>query len=183
MPKSIHTVNSFEKLFKDNYAKLCHFALQFLKDEDAAKDIVQETFVTFWDAQENLDLDEKVINSFLYASVRNACFNKLRRLKLENTYLNNQDADPIEDAIGLNAMIRSEVIAELHKVITTLPKNCQTIFRMGYLEGLKNPQIALELGISINTVKTQKKRGLQLLKMRVNPDFLVLVTTVFLFKN
>ncbi|WP_379084028.1 sigma factor-like helix-turn-helix DNA-binding protein [Pedobacter sp. UC225_65] len=91
--------------------------------------------------------------------------------------------DPIEDAIGLNAMIRSEVIAELHKVITTLPKNCQTIFRMGYLEGLKNPQIALELGISINTVKTQKKRGLQLLKMRVNPDFLVLVTTVFLFKN
>ncbi|MEE1945691.1 RNA polymerase sigma-70 factor [Pedobacter sp. KR3-3] len=181
MSRSIH-INSFEELFRNNYAKLCHFAFQFLKDEDASKDIVQETFATFWDSKESLQVEPNATSSFLYASVRNACLNKLRRLKLENGYLNNQEADPFEEAIGLNSMIRSEVIAELHKAITMLPKNCQLIFRMGYLEGLKNPQIAAELGISINTVKTQKKRGLELIKMRVNPDFLALVL-IFLAQN
>ncbi|WEK18904.1 MAG: RNA polymerase sigma-70 factor [Candidatus Pedobacter colombiensis] len=175
-----HTAFSFEELFKDNYARLCHFAIQFLKDDDAAKDIVQEVFVTYWNMDGRPEHDATV-NAFLYASVRNACLNKLRRQKLEHSFLNDQEADPSEDAVALNSMIRSEVLAELHKVITTLPDNCQKIFRMGYLEGLKNPQIAAELGISINTVKTQKKRGLQLLKMRLNPDLFAIIS-VFLLK-
>ncbi|MBB5439842.1 RNA polymerase sigma-70 factor (ECF subfamily) [Pedobacter sp. AK017] len=176
-----HTAYSFEELFRDNYARLCHFALQFLKDDDAAKDIVQEVFVSYWNMDEKPVDDASRISSFLYAAVRNACLNKLRRQKLEYGFLNAQDADPSEDAVALNSMIRSEVISELHKVITTLPENCQKIFRMGYLEGLKNPQIAAELGLSINTVKTQKKRGLQLLRMRLNPDFFALIS-LFLLK-
>lgn len=181
MPKEPHKIiHSFEELFRNNYAKLCLFAKHFLKDDDAAKDIVQEAFVTYWNNRNELAAAEASVNSFLYASVKNACLNKLRRQKLEQLFLNNQDADPSEDAAVLNAMIRSEVITELHKVITTLPENCQKIFRMGYLEGLKNPQIAEELGLSINTVKTQKKRGLQLLRVRLNPDFFALLSLFLL---
>jgi len=175
-----HIASTFEELFRDNYARLCHFAMQFLKDDDAAKDIVQEVFVTYWNMDKNLAPNASTTQAFLYSSVKNACLNKLRRQKLEQGFLNDQDADPSEDAVALNAMIRSEVIAELHKVITTLPENCQKIFRMGYLEGLKNPQIANELGISINTVKTQKKRGLQLLKVRLNPDFFAIISLLLL---
>lgn len=176
-----HIDYSFEDLFKDNYAKLCHFAIQFLKDDDAAKDIVQEVFVSYWNIDNRPGYDAPSTTAFLYSSVRYACLNKLRRQKLELGYINDQDADPSEEAVALNSMIRSEVMTELHKMITTLPDNCQRIFRMGYLEGLKNPQIAAELGISVNTVKTQKKRGLQLLKMRVNPDFFALIS-IFLLK-
>ncbi|MEJ2884030.1 RNA polymerase sigma-70 factor [Pedobacter sp. GR22-6] len=181
MSRETHTVNSFEELFRSNYSKLCHFAMQFLNDNDAAKDIVQESFVTYWNLRERLSDAPEAIVSFLYSSVRNACLNKLRRQKLELGYLNQQELDPAEDAVALNAMIRSEVLSELNKVITTLPESCQRIFRMGYLEGLKNPQIAEELGISINTVKTQKKRGLELLKLRLNPDFFALLS-LFLIK-
>jgi len=182
LPKKLNIANSFEELFKNNYAKLCHFALQFLKDEDAAKDIVQETFVVYWNKKEDLDAEGVPATGFLFSAVRNACLNKLRREKLEHGFLNQQDADPAEDAIVLNAMIRSEVIAELNHVITTLPVNCQRIFRMGYLEGLKNPEIAKELDISINTVKTQKKRGLELLKMRLSPDFFAILIVCLIHK-
>ncbi len=171
---------SFAVLFNSSYAKLCHFARQFLKDDDDAKDIVQEAFVKYWDIKDEIAGDALSVSSFLYSSVKNACLNKLRRQKLESTFLNTRDADPMEEAVALNAMIRTEVLAEIHKVITTLPENCQLVFRMGYLEGLKNPEIAAELGISINTVKTQKKRGLQLLKTRLNPDFFVLFSLFFL---
>ena len=171
MGKSVENTANFEQLFKDNYAKLCYFATQLLNDSEAANDVVQETFMTFW----NLNPEEKKnivsVNGFLYQSVKNASLNRLRRQKLEHSYLNKQDVEPIEDAVALNLMIKSEVIAEINKVLETLPASCQQIFRMGYLEGLKNHEIAEALDISINTVKTQKKRGLQLLKMRLNPDF------------
>lgn len=176
MSKHTHHIR-FEELFKHNYARLCLFALQFLKDDEAARDAVQETFVSLWSKKETLNVEQTAITSFLYSSVRNTCLNKLRRQKLEDVFLNDQDANPIQEEVGLNAMIRSEVVAELYQVITTLPKNCQQIFRMGYLEGLKNPEIAAELGISLNTVKTQKKRGLQLLRTRLNPEFFLLVTS------
>jgi RNA polymerase sigma-70 factor (family 1) len=167
--------HSFEELFRNNYAKLCFFALQYLGDEDAVKDIVQDVFVNYWNKREDLAIEENAISSFLYAAVKNACLNKLRRLKLEQGYLNQQELDPAEDAVALNLMIRSEVMLEINKIITTLPTNCQTIFKMGYLEGLKNPQIAAELGITVNTVKTQKKRGMQLLRLRLNPNYFSLL--------
>lgn len=181
MGKSVENTANFEQLFKDNYAKLCYFATQLLNDSEAANDVVQETFMTFW----NLNPEEKKnivsVNGFLYQSVKNASLNRLRRQKLEHSYLNKQDVEPIEDAVALNLMIKSEVIAEINKVLETLPASCQQIFRMGYLEGLKNHEIADALDISINTVKTQKKRGLQLLKMRLNPDFFA-IAALFLLK-
>lgn len=172
--------NSFEELFRNNYSKLCYFALQFLGDEDAVKDIVQDVFITYWNKREEILANESAISGFLYTAVKNACLNNLRRQKLENGFLNQQEPEPVEEPVVLNLMIRSEVLGELHKVIATLPDGCQKIFRMGYLEGLKNPQIAEELGISINTVKTQKKRGMELLKLRLNPNYFSLLLTIFI---
>ncbi|WP_370632796.1 sigma factor [Pedobacter sp. MC2016-14] len=45
MLKQAQHDDSFARLFNDNYAKLCHFARQFMSDDDDAKDIVQEAFV------------------------------------------------------------------------------------------------------------------------------------------
>lgn len=174
------TIDSFETLFANHYAKLCYFAMRIVKNGDDAKDIVQETFVNYWNSKDQLALSPAAVNSFLYSSVKNACLNKLRRQKLENLFLNKQELNPSEEAVALNLMIRSEVVNEIHKAITTLPDGCQKVFRMGYLEGLKNPQIAIELGISVNTVKTQKKRGLQLLRVQLNPDFFMVLTLVLL---
>lgn len=183
LSSSKHTYDTFEELFRSNYPKLCFFALQFLGDEDTVKDIVQDVFINYWNKRESLSIDEDSISAFLYSAVKNACLNKLRRLKLEQGYLNRQEADPAEEAVALNLMIRSEVMLEINKIITTLPDGCQKIFRMGYLEGLKNPQIAEQLGVSVNTVKTQKKRGLQLLKLRLNPNYFSLLALVLLMKK
>jgi RNA polymerase sigma-70 factor (family 1) len=178
LPKQQHIANSFEELFNNNYPRLCHFALQFLNDDEAAKDVVQEVFVNYWNLKNKPENEAVTATSFLYSSVRNACLNRLRRQKLEHGFLNTREADPSEDAVALNAMIRSEVIAELNKIITTLPENCQLIFRMGYLEGLKNLQIAETLGVSINTVKTQKKTRTTIVKNAPESRFLCPFFTV-----
>ena len=174
-----HTLySSFEELFKHNYSKLCLFAANLVKDEATAEDLVQETFVRFWNSKDTFEPSAFSV-AILYGSVRNACFNFLRRQKLEHSYLNNRNPEPFEDAVALNYIIRSEVLSEINRIISTMPEGCQAIFKMGYLDGLKNTEIAEKLGVSINTVKTQKQRGLKLLKMRLNPNYFALFLLFF----
>jgi RNA polymerase sigma-70 factor (ECF subfamily) len=170
----------FEQLFKDNYAGLCYFATQILNDAAVANDVVQETFIMYWNLKDEDKQKVGSVKGFLYQSVKNCCLNKLRREKIEQAYLKLQQAEPIEEAVALNLMIKSEVLSEINKILSSLPEGCQQVFRMGYLDGLKNQEIADALGISINTVKTQKKRGLQLIRTKLNPDFFAIALMFFL---
>lgn len=180
MIKLVKSQGTFEQLFKDNYAKLCYFATQLLNDAVVANDVVQETFIMYWNLKEEEKQKVGSVKGFLYQSVKNGCLNKLRREKIEQAYLKLQQAEPIEEAAALNLMIKSEVLSEINKILLSLPDGCQQVFRMGYLDGLKNQEIADALGISINTVKTQKKRGLQLIRTKLNPDFFAIALIFFL---
>jgi RNA polymerase sigma factor (sigma-70 family) len=80
----------------------------------------------------------------------------------------------VEEAV-FHTIIRSEVLAEIHKAITLLPGSCQQIFRMSYLDDMKNNQIADVLGISVNTVKTQKQRALKVLRGHLSPELFVIL--------
>ncbi|MNO05198.1 RNA polymerase sigma factor [compost metagenome] len=61
-----------------------------------------------------------------------------------------------------------------------MPASCQQIFTLGYLEGLSNLEITDRLQISINTVKTQKQRGMKMLLEKLHPEFLPII--IFLLK-
>jgi RNA polymerase sigma-70 factor (ECF subfamily) len=41
---------------------------------------------------------------------------------------------------------------------------------MGYFDGKKNQEIADELDMSVNTVKKQKQRALELMRVKLSPE-------------
>lgn len=171
-----------EHIFSEYYARLVHFCFQIVHDKSAAEDIVQDAFVNYWDLRQTVLNNKQSIKSFLYSSVRNASFNYIRHDKVIEKYIQSLEPDPVEEINAMHYIIRSEVLGEIHKAISSLPESCQRISRMGYLEGKKNQEIAEELGISVNTVKTQKQRALQLLRLKLSPEFfavLVLLTDRF----
>jgi len=159
-----------EQLFKDLYSRLVYFCYQLIGDKENAEDLVQEAFVTYWNLKEEIAPDKIAIKSFLYTTVRNASFNFKRHNKVVKGYLEKQSISISDEQTIMHSMIRSEVLAELYEAINTLPESCRKISRMSFLQSKKNQEIANELGISINTVKTQKQRALQLLRLRVSPD-------------
>ncbi|RFS19308.1 RNA polymerase sigma-70 factor [Chitinophaga silvatica] len=164
-----YEITSPAALFKEYYARLCYFAFQFTADKDKARDIAQEAFVTYIQSQ-HLSSHPSAIRNFLYSTVRNACLNAIRHEKVVEKYASNSVQSEIDDTSIMLTMIQSEVMGEIYRAIETLPDACRQIIRMGYLEGLKNPEIADKLSISVNTVKTQKKRGIEMLKKRLNPE-------------
>ncbi|SEN69104.1 RNA polymerase sigma-70 factor, ECF subfamily [bacterium A37T11] len=168
-----------EGLFRIYYPRLCDFAKRYLMDSDEAEDVVQDAFVAFLEQETYLDIQPNAVKAFLYTTVKNACLNKLRHEKVKTRYHQHNLPPLTDNTYALNSMIHAEVIGEIHKAIQSLPSGCALVVKMGYLEGLKNPQIAEELGISVNTVKSQKQRGLQLLKELLKPATFMLLLSLF----
>jgi RNA polymerase sigma-70 factor (family 1) len=166
----------FKELYAHYYDRLLYFSWQFLHDKDAANDIVQEAFLSYWNLGADMTREETQARNFLYLNVRNLSLKHIRHDKVIDKHRKLLDADPIDEYNVVNKLIKAEVLGEIYQALETLPESCKRISCMSYLEGMKNKEIAEELGISINTVKTQKQRALQLLRLRLSPQtFLILV--------
>ncbi|MBQ2243741.1 MAG: RNA polymerase sigma-70 factor [Bacteroidales bacterium] len=149
-----------ENLFRYHYRPLCIFALHYLKDIDASEDVVQEAFGLLW---EKLSAGEKVVNQkgYLYSIVKNRSLDILRKGGLTGEAIS---LDGSVDDIEEPAVEDAEVEARLWTAIDTLPEKCREIFLMSKRDGLKQEEIAQELGISLQTVKNQVSKALKILK-------------------
>jgi RNA polymerase sigma-70 factor (ECF subfamily) len=90
----------------------------------------------------------------------------------EIRYLSTRDVENNYEA----DIIRSEFSDEIYKAINTLPTECRKIFKLLYIQGKSIKEISSELEITASTIRTQKARGLAVLKQKVNfPPFLLLI--------
>jgi RNA polymerase sigma-70 factor (family 1) len=159
--------DALQSLLKLFYSPLCLFAERLLTDSAAAEDIVGESFIKLWNKHTDFESLQN-IKAFMYITVRNACLNYLKQAKRESlskkqlAYITGE-----KEEFVLNEMIRAEVLKEIMQEISNLPEQCRKVLKMGYLEGLKNQEIADLLNISVHTVKNQKARAIQLLKIRL----------------
>lgn len=169
-PRELTTaeIGKFGEVFKTYYARLCYFSFQITGDKALAEDICQEAFIRYWHQRENVAGTEGAVKGYLYAAVRNASLSLLRHDKVVKRYMEEREAAQVEEITIIHSMIRSEVVAEIYHALGTLPAGCRQVVQMAYLEGMKNKEIASKLGVSVNTVKTQRQRALQLLRSRIS---------------
>ena len=149
-----------ENLFRYHYRPLCIFALHYLKDIDVSEDVVQEAFGLLW---EKLSAGEKVVNQkgYLYSTEKNRSLDILRkRGSVSEAISLDGSVDDIEEPTVEDA----EVEARLWTAIDSLPEKCREIFLMSKRDGLRQEEIAQELGISLQTVKNQVSKALKILK-------------------
>ncbi len=149
--------DALQSFLKQFYSPLCLFAERLLMDSAAAEDIVGESFIKLWNKRTDFETLQN-IKAFMYRTVRNACLNYLKQAKRDSlskkqlAYLTSE-----KEEFVLNEMIRAEVLKEVMHEINKLPEQCGKVLKMGYLEGLKNQEIADLLNISVHTkVKTRR---------------------------
>ena len=160
-----------KSLFDRYYAKLFYFARRMVENEELAKDLVQDAFVRYLEYQFKILPHELVIKSFLYSTVKFAVFNLGRKRKIMEHFWKRTPYDETDDIDYEYAIIRTEFMGAIYGVIDSLPTECRRIMTLSYVDGLSNDAIAQQLVISINTVKTQKKRGLKILRTRIRPEY------------
>lgn len=158
---------SMISFFNLYYAPLCYFAERMIHDRQAAEDIVEDTFMKLW--KKHMDFGSiQNIKAFLYITTRNACLNHLKQYqrdavsRREMAYLNGDSDDFV-----LNSIIRTEVMAEIYRQIEKLPTQSRKVLKMSVFDNMRNHEIAAALDVSIHTVKNQKVRAMQLLRMNI----------------
>lgn len=169
-----------KQVYDDYYRRLCFYASRYLSDLDEAKDVVQEMFVKLWERE--LDFaNAYALSAYLYSGVYNACMNRLvtegihRKHNQEILRERNREcqADFVTDRI------ESEVLEAVFRAIDHLPEECRKVFQLSYVEGGKIEEVALVLGISEYTVKSQRARAKKLLKERLKGLYPVVVALFF----
>ena len=137
-----------------------HFAGSYLRDDDRARDIAQETLLALWENRHALDT-EKNIRSFVFTIARNKTLNELRRRKLfAPSGLEDEALELLEDHSVEEQIEGLELAALIEKVWDKLPKEIGKTFALSREEGLKNREIAARESISEKTVEYRMRVAL-----------------------
>ena len=158
---------AYHELYNEYYKALVIYAANFLATTETAEDIVQEIFTTIWEKKISF-ISLQSLKTYLYNSTRNAALNYLKHQNVETGYIQYM-LDTYKE-ITEEDTNEEEVYRLLFKSIDQLPPRCREIFVL-QMEGKKNEEIAQTLGLSIETVKTQKKRAVQAIKKRMGSLF------------
>ncbi|WP_164126658.1 RNA polymerase sigma factor [Sphingobacterium luzhongxinii] len=169
------TAEITELLFKQYYARLCVYATALLGDPHAAEDVVAAVFLNMV-ANATSEV-QRIGLPYLYRAVKNGCLKNIRKENTHTKYLASGMIEISEEGYD-QRIIQAELTVALSALLEELPEGCSRILKMSYVEGLKNAEIAEKLCISIHTVKSQKNRGLMLLRERVSLHYLL---TILLF--
>lgn len=175
-------IKAFEYFFKEYMRLLYSYALGFVKEKETAEDIVQDTFVYFWNHRERIQYTGSVF-AYLQRAVKNACVNKRLREQVERKYRQEILYTEEESFDWRDVEAVRETRQQILDAIERLPEKCKQIFMLSCIEGLKYREIAEQMGISENTIKTQVKLAYKKLREDVylSGDEWAVLLIIFLF--
>ncbi|MFR7877499.1 MAG: RNA polymerase sigma factor [Butyricimonas paravirosa] len=159
---------AFKKLFDSFFGASCAFVKHYIPEHEAVEDVVQETFINLWEKR-GICTDMVYFKAYLYKSLRNNALFYLRQHKVS------EEVDPgIEDDTesALNAIIEEEVHREIIAAIDKLPPERRRVVELSMV-GYSQEEIAEKLNISVNTVKTQKRKAYAFLREELQHLFVL----------
>ena len=157
--------NAYVELVNRYKDRLTNFVFYFLKDEEHAEDIVQETFIRLYEKKHYYKEIAK-FSTWIYTIARNLANTELRKksrtkvmyLSQMNNYKKDYDlksSDP-----ELNTNIENEfLLKEIHTAIDKLPENYKSVIILRDIQGLNYEQISNIVGVPLGTVKSRINRA------------------------
>lgn len=149
----------FEGYYKEHYRFFFLAACKYLRDAPLAQEVVNDVFLRLWQNADKIIIQSS-LRSYIYRAVVNACLNELDRSKKDRQQ-RQEWKHLAEGTTDWKEMEDNELKVRLYQAIDQLPEQCRKVFRMSRFEGLKQQEIADQLGISIKTVKNHMTNALQ----------------------
>jgi RNA polymerase sigma-70 factor (family 1) len=149
--------------------KLLRFATHFLKNEDEAKDVVQDVFLKLWQKRETLEEIEN-IEAFAMRMTRNRCLDVIRANK---TIPIDAEVDRKlkEKTVDVHSKVElSESATQIKKLIENLPDLQRTVMQLRDLEQLSYDEIAEATDLKVNAIRVNLSRA----RKKVRDEFLIM---------
>ncbi len=155
---------AFKQLFNNYKNRVFSFIKKTINNTSDSEELTQEVFVKLWTNRMSFD-PEQSVNSFIYTIARNTVYDFLRKKLSHKKYIELFSKELSSDNSLIDYVYYNDAKKILQKLIAELPPQRQKIFMLSRYEGKTYRTIALELGISENTVDTQIRKALKFLKV------------------
>lgn len=174
---------AFTSVYDQYWEPLLRHIMRILPDKDEAIDVVQETFLRFWNQGHKLE-QVNSIKTYLFTMGRNAAFKKWKLNLKQRNYLENLVAHYAEADEGFEQIINTkELSAVLDAEIEKLPAKMREIFILSRKEHLTYKEIAEKLQISDLTVKKQINNSLKQLRLKIGEEYIPYLILLYIMNN
>lgn len=166
-----------KSIFDNHYRYLCRIARYYTGRDDCAQDIVQDVIISFWD-KINMGLEIKTAplaylrGAVVKQSLKYLRDNKIIMCDIEHEFI--MDKNCYDDNDDLK---KETLLAELDQIVKTLSPQCRDVFEKIVMENKSYKDVALELDISVNSVKTQHSRAIKKIRNKNKLFFIFIVAS------
>lgn len=155
---------AFARLHTFYKDRLLYYGKRFLAEWTEVEDIVSEAFLKLWLARADMQSDTHLAN-FLYRTVRHRAIDRQRAMERRDQLL--EDMKPAEETEGNQfeaELVRVEMVHLLAHAVDSLPDKYKRIFELAYHADRSPGEIAGILQINPDTVRSQKRRAIELIR-------------------
>jgi len=170
----------FKKIYASYYSDLCHYAMRFLRNTEDSEEIVQGIIHKLWENRDSLH-EIQSLKSYLYRAVHNRCLNQIKFNRRTDDFKDSalKELKKIEQD-QTEEIYKTDLTEHINNAIELLPDRCREVFTLSRFKGLKNKEIASDLGISIKAVEANISRALVSLRKNLK-EFLTIEMIIFTF--
>lgn len=164
--------SAYAELYERYFSVLYVHARNRLKSGQEAEDVVQEVFIDLWSNAEKINIHRNVSN-YLIACTRNKVLNLISRNSFQEKYKISLAVDEKFEA-KTDYLIRERLLSELiFREIDCLPQKMKRVFLMSRSEHLTYIEIAKDLNITEQSVRSHVKNALKVLRVRLGLLFYI----------
>lgn len=146
----------FKEIYENYYKYLFYISFQYLKNEERAKDAINETFLKFFNHLDSFDFD-KSIKTYIAVTCKNLCLNEIDKLVPKDDYVDVENYGESDE--------KTECLKDLLEEY--LNEEEIDILELHSVYGYTFNEIAQMKNKSINTVKSTYKRSLEKVRKEV----------------
>lgn len=154
---------SLEILIKRYLKAIYGFVYKYIGNVQESEDITQEIFVKTWKNLKKFDKQKK-FKTWIFSIAKNTYIDWIRKKK--TMLLDDKFAETLVNQAPLASenLEKTDIVQVLVSAVDNLLPKYQTVLSLHYNDNLNFREIAAILKESINTIKSQHRRALNMLK-------------------
>jgi len=136
-------------------------AYKITKDEDLAKDVLQEGLVKVWKKIEQYDAKKAKLFTWLFRIIRNTAIDKIRSYQVKSDQEIQVEVSNVY-SVGVNSIVPEHIDVQKH--MNSLDEKYKVVLEALFFMGMTQQEASEALDMPLGTVKSRLKIGLRELR-------------------
>ena len=180
----------FEAIYLSHLSKVKFLAHSYLLDSEQADEVAQDAFISLWENWTNIDLSKGDAVSYLMVTVRNKCFNILKRRLVHHSYTK-YTIKQMKDYLNFTSVkdqsasliFEKEIIEIISDTVSKMPEKVKSTFLLSRDKKMKQKDIAQLQGVGLRTVEYRMQAAILMLRKALKDYLFMIIISMLIWIN